>query len=87
MSHRCPGPGTVHSQGGIVPDDMLACSRHWYQVPRPIRNRVFATWRDGEGAGTAEHIGAMADAIHAMSELPAVQPRSGRPRRSGKAQR
>jgi hypothetical protein len=78
--HECPGPGEVHSQGNRIPADMLACSRHWYQVPRPLRNRVWATWRDGEGAGSPEHIRAMADAIATMTELAPPKPRAARRR-------
>jgi hypothetical protein len=33
--HDCPGPGCEAQ----VPYDMLACRRHWYQVPRNIRSR------------------------------------------------
>jgi hypothetical protein len=77
MSHKCPGPGEVHSQGGVVPDDMLACSRHWYTVPRPLRNRVWAAWRDGDGAGTPEHNAAIRAAVAAMTTLPPSRRKAG----------
>ncbi len=65
MSHRCPGPECSAN----VPDDVLACRVHWYQVPRPIRNAVYRAWKRGEGAGSSEHRQAMALAIKKMRKL------------------
>jgi hypothetical protein len=48
---------------------MLACSRHWYQVPRPVRNAVWRAWRNGAGAGTEAHQLAMHLAIADMRPL------------------
>ena len=74
MSHKCPGPGEVHSQGGIVDDDMLACSRHWYQADASTRNRVYRTWsarqREGTDAAVTAHLVACSEAVAQMSELP-----------------
>ncbi len=62
MSHICPGPDcTAH-----VADHMLMCRPHWYQVPRALRDEVWATWRNGAGAGTAEHTQAIHAAIVAL---------------------
>src|SRR5262245_438161 len=63
ITHRCPGPECRRQ----VPADRLACPRHRYQVPTPARNRVWATWRDGEGKGTEQHAQAMAEAIRCMA--------------------
>jgi len=28
------------------------CKKHWFMVPKPIRDRVWATYRDGQCDGT-----------------------------------
>lgn len=44
MSHTCHAAGcSVHT-----PPQMLMCKRHWFMVPREIRNRVWSTYRDGQ---------------------------------------
>lgn len=48
LTHRCPGPGTVHSQGGVIPVDRLACSRHWFDDDG---REVELTWAMGRYAG------------------------------------
>ena len=68
--HPCPGPGAIHGQPNPVPDDMLACNRHWYQVDKATQRRVYATWAHGAGAGTAGHLAAMTAAVTQMTELP-----------------
>lgn len=61
--HRCPGPDC----GRIVAWYAVACRRHWYQVPKPLRDRVWAAWGDGEGANTDEHIDAVQAAVATMT--------------------
>jgi hypothetical protein len=41
------------------------CRRHWYVVPKQIRDRVWATWRSGQGALSKEHLEAVRMAITA----------------------
>jgi hypothetical protein len=65
MSHRCPGPGC----DAQVPYEMLACRRHWYQVPRALRNAVYTAWRNGAGAATSAHTAALDAAISRMRPL------------------
>jgi hypothetical protein len=33
----------------------LMCRRDWYAIPRPLRDRVWATWRSGRDALDAGH--------------------------------
>ena len=33
----------------------LMCRRHWYRVPKPLRDQVWATWRSGQGVLSNEH--------------------------------
>lgn len=62
-SHLCPGPGCqLH-----VSPDRLMCRGHWYAVPKPLRDLVWATWRSGVGAGTPEHTDAIRAAIAAIT--------------------
>lgn len=62
MTHECPGPGCERRVSAM----MLACDRHWYQVPRHLRDAVYRAWNDGQGAGTAEHAFAARAAIKWM---------------------
>lgn len=34
--------------GKEVPPEMLMCGRHWFTVPKFLRDRVWATYRDGQ---------------------------------------
>lgn len=44
MIHVCH-----HPQCSIpVPPKMLACRAHWFQLPKPIRDRIWATYRPGQ---------------------------------------
>jgi hypothetical protein len=63
--HKCPGP-ECEAQ---IPYDMLACSRHWYQVPAPVRSAVWRAWANGEGAGSKAHTAAILSAIGTMRPL------------------
>jgi hypothetical protein len=59
MTHKCPAPGCESD----VPDDMLACRKDWYRIPKPLRTAIWRAWRQGEGAGSAEHGNAIRAAI------------------------
>jgi hypothetical protein len=47
---------------------MLMCRPHWYMVPRPLRDAVWAAWDDGYGAETPEHRQAIHAAIRAVND-------------------
>jgi hypothetical protein len=65
MSHRCPGPGCMQA----VSRSKLACPTHWFQVPKTLRDAVYAAYR-GPGPGSPEHMDAIAAAIESMQEVP-----------------
>lgn len=44
MAHRCHAIGC----GAAVKPEMLMCRRHWFTVPKVLRDRVWATYRDGQ---------------------------------------
>ena len=58
---RCPIPGCRD----LIDPSRLMCRRHWYLVPKQIRDRVWATWRSGEGALSKEHLETVRMAITA----------------------
>ncbi|HEY7007315.1 MAG TPA: hypothetical protein VH395_00155 [Jatrophihabitantaceae bacterium] len=57
-SHQCPGPGCT----ARVPQHMLACRRHWYQVSRATRARVWEAYR----TGSEDHGDAILQAVAEM---------------------
>lgn len=69
---RCPIGGC----GDPIDRSRLMCRKHWYLVPRKLRDRVWATWRSGDGARRAEHQEAVLTAIAACQDALA---RGGRP--------
>lgn len=64
-SHLCPASGCRRHIGA----DRFMCRSHWYQVPKPLRDALWATWRSGVGVGTPEHTHAILAVIVAASGL------------------
>ncbi|MGO9292819.1 MAG: hypothetical protein ACLP52_02870 [Streptosporangiaceae bacterium] len=62
-SHLCPVRGCPQH----VSPDRLMCRPHWYAVPRPLRDAVWATWQSGSGAGSPAHMAAINAAIRAVN--------------------
>lgn len=44
MPHTCHA---VECEVAVAPQ-MLMCRRHWFMVPLKLRNRVWATYQDGQ---------------------------------------
>lgn len=42
--HNCHWPGCAEQ----VPPAMWGCKRHWYQLPKALRDKVWATYRIGQ---------------------------------------
>jgi len=42
--HECHWPGCIEQ----VPPAMWGCRRHWYALPKTIRDEVWATYRPGQ---------------------------------------
>lgn len=42
--HTCPAPGCK----ARVPHSQLCCLGHWYALPKPIRDEVWAAYREGQ---------------------------------------
>jgi len=58
MTHDCPGCGK-HGIG----DARLSCPRCWYLLPQPLRSKIWAAWKQGDGAGSPEHRAAITEAL------------------------
>jgi hypothetical protein len=72
QADRCP----VRGCGDQIDPSRLMCRRHWYRVPRQLRDQVWATWRSGQGALSREHQDAVRTAIAASQERPRPADRS-----------
>jgi hypothetical protein len=59
QARRCPAGGC----GELIDPSRLMCRRHWYLVPKQVRDGVWATWRSGEGAFSRDHQDAVRMAI------------------------
>lgn len=44
MSHTCHATGCEK----LVPPSMWGCRRHWFMVPKALRDRIWATYRAGQ---------------------------------------
>ncbi|WP_374374417.1 hypothetical protein [Dongia sp.] len=42
--HTCHWP----SCGKTVPPKLWGCKAHWYALPKPLRDRIWATYRPGQ---------------------------------------
>ena len=51
MSHRCPSCETR------IPDQYAFCRPHWFAIPKPLRDRIWASWnrlQDLRGLGLSD---------------------------------
>ena len=62
-THPCP----VGRCERLVPPDKLMCPGHWWMVPKPVRDAVWAAWQGGGGAGTLAHCAAIEAAIRSAN--------------------
>lgn len=44
MAHTCHAVGC----SARVPPEMFMCRKHWFMVPRSIRDRIWRTYRPGQ---------------------------------------
>lgn len=73
MAHDCHATGC----SAIVPPAMFACKRHWFMVPKPLRDRVWATYRPGQEDDkrpSRAYLLAAKDAVIAIAEREGVTP-------------
>jgi hypothetical protein len=63
---RCPIPGC----GDLIDMSRLMCRVHWYQVPKHLRDQVWATWQSGQRTDSLERQEAVRTAIATCQERP-----------------
>ncbi len=66
MTHRC------HADGCEVPvrPSLLMCRRHWFMVPKPLRDAIWATYRPGQEHDkrpSPEYLETMKEAIRVVA--------------------
>ena len=61
MNHGCHWPGCQRE----VPPAMWGCREHWFKLPKPLRDRIWATYVPGQEK-TKDPSGAYIDAAHAV---------------------
>lgn len=44
MAHHCHATGCSVK----VPPEMFMCKRHWFSLPKAMRDRIWATYRPGQ---------------------------------------
>lgn len=44
MSHHCHWP-TCNKE---VPPSMWGCAKHWFTLPKPLRDKIWRTYRAGQ---------------------------------------
>lgn len=44
MKRACCWPGC----GTMVPSSMWGCKKHWFMLPKELRDRIWATYRPGQ---------------------------------------
>lgn len=67
-THLCAVPQCARH----VHRSRLMCRKHWYVVPKAIRDQVWATWRSGQGAFSTEHKAAVVLAVAAVLAIEAA---------------
>lgn len=73
MSHTCHATGCV----ARVPPQMWGCKRHWFMVPKGIRDRIWATYRSGQcddQSPSREYLLAAREAVVAVAEREGREP-------------
>jgi hypothetical protein len=61
-ARSCPIAGCARQ----IDPSRLMCRCHWYTVPKELRDRVWSTWRSGQGAYSRAHQDAVSQAISAV---------------------
>lgn len=62
-SHHCHWPGCEKP----VPPAMWGCKAHWFTLPKPLRDRIWATYRPGQEE-TADPSSAYLEAAGAVQQ-------------------
>lgn len=69
MKHTCHWPGCP----AACPPSMWGCRAHWFALPKPLRDRIWATYVPGQEI-TKTPSDAYLDAAHAVQAWIKAQP-------------
>lgn len=73
MSHTCHATACTAN----VPPTMWGCRRHWFMVPKAIRDRIWATYRVGQcddKRPSRTYCEAARDAVIAVAKTEGIEP-------------
>jgi len=71
MTHTCHADGCTKP----VPPKMFMCKRHWYAVPKPLRDAIWATYRQGQEHDKAPSDNYLRNASEAVKSVAAKEGR------------
>lgn len=77
--HRCPAPYCVHD----IPFHLFACKKHWFTIPRELRDRLWHEWDEHAGEDSyfkvrAECLAALGVPVEEIADANAGVPLGGR---------
>ena len=73
MAHICHATGCRRA----VPPEMFACRQHWFALPKPLRDHIWATYRPGQcedWAISPEYAEAAKEAVIYLARKDGVEP-------------
>ena len=73
MAHTCHATGCTKN----VPPEMFMCKRHWFSLPKSIRDRIWATYRPGQCDDwniTSEYAEAAKAGVRHVAEAEGIKP-------------
>ena len=69
MAHTCHAAGCDKA----VPPAMFMCRRHWFKVPKPLRDAIWATYRRGQEVDKNPSAGYLENANEAIRVVAAQE--------------
>lgn len=73
MAHTCHATNCT----ATVPPTMWGCRKHWFMVPKPLRDRIWATYKDGQCDTydpSSEYCQVARAAVIAVAEKEGIEP-------------
>ncbi len=73
MAHTCHATGCKTR----VPPEMFMCKKHWFSLPKPMRDAIWRTYRPGQCDDwniTHEYAEAARDAVRFIAAREGVEP-------------
>lgn len=73
MAHHCHATGCKTS----TPPEMFVCRRHWFSLPKAMRDRIWATYRPGQcddWQPSAAYCDAATEAVKFLAAKEGIEP-------------